>query len=120
MVKKSFHEFVNSIRGRVKEVRVDDVMNMLGNGEDFDLIDVREESEYARSHIKGAKHIGRGILERDIHIHIDDHDRKIVLYCGGGYRSVLSADNLQQMGYTNVYSMAGGWREWIAKNGDTE
>lgn len=78
------------------------------------LIDVREDSEWAQGHAQGAIHIGRGVLERDIERAIPDRDAAIVLYCGGGYRSALAADSLQKMGYSNVFSMAGGWRDWCA------
>lgn len=76
------------------------------------LIDVREDHEWAKGHIPGATHLGRGILERDIEALVPEKSTPLVLYCGGGYRSVLAADNLQKMGYTNVYSLAGGWRAW--------
>lgn len=86
--------------------------NPLPRGEGIILIDVREDGEWAAGFIPGAKHLGRGVIERDIEQAIPNRDTKIVLYCGGGYRSALAADSLQKMGYTNVYSMAGGWREW--------
>jgi len=107
-----FTRLCDETRARVKEVSIEDVAKRLERGDDFHLIDVREESEFARGRIKGARHIGRGILERDIEKVIPDPDADIVLYCGGGFRSLLSADNLQRMGYTNVKSMAGGWRGW--------
>src|SRR4051794_33446417 len=97
-------------RARGEEGSIEGVAKRLERGDDFHLIDVREESEFARGRIKGARHIGRGILERDIEKAIPDPDADIVLYCGGGFRSALSAENLQRMGYTNVKSMAGGWR----------
>jgi rhodanese-related sulfurtransferase len=84
------------------------------------VIDVREESEWAAGHVRGAEYMGRGVLERDIEERIADHGTELILYCGGGFRSALSADNLQKMGYTNVASMAGGWREWKAKGGPVE
>jgi rhodanese-related sulfurtransferase len=98
---------------RVKEISAMETRAMQEKDEEFFLIDVREESEWTAGHAEGAFHLGRGILERDIERVIPDHTAKIVLYCGGGYRSALSADNLQKMGYSNVYSMAGGWRAWI-------
>ena len=82
-------------------------------GEKIALVDVREESEWAQGHLPGAMHLGKGIIERDIEQHVPDTNAKIVLYCGGGFRSALTADNLQKMGYTNVESMDGGWKGWI-------
>ena len=76
------------------------------------LIDVREDNEWERGHARGAEHLGRGVIERDIETQIPDHSAELILYCGGGYRSALAADNLQRMGYTNVHSLAGGWRAW--------
>jgi rhodanese-related sulfurtransferase len=115
-----FLKLCEETRARVKEVSTDEVATRLNLGGAFHLVDVREESEFARGRIKGAKHIGRGILERDIEKAIPDPNADIVLYCGGGYRSALAADNLQRMGYTNVRSMAGGWREWTGKKLPTE
>jgi len=82
-------------------------------GEKFTLIDVREESEWARGHLPDAVYLGRGILERDVELRFPDKSTELILYCGGGFRSALSADNLQKMGYTNVASMDGGWRGWL-------
>jgi rhodanese-related sulfurtransferase len=110
-----FLQIVQDAKGRVREVTVDDVMARLDRNEMFYLIDVREESEYARDHLPGALHLGKGILERDIEKHIPDTAADIVLYCGGGFRSALAADNLQKMGYTHVASMDGGIRGWRAK-----
>jgi rhodanese-related sulfurtransferase len=115
-----FLALVNDAKSRVRELTIDDVLKKLRNGEDFELIDVREDNEWDKGRIRGAKHLGRGILERDIEKAIPDKDREIVLYCGGGFRSALSADNLQKMGYRNVYSMDGGFRGWKAANGPTE
>jgi rhodanese-related sulfurtransferase len=84
------------------------------------LIDVREESEWSAGHAANAQHIGKGVLERDIEKHIPDRDAEIILYCGGGYRSVLAADSLRQMGYSNVSSMTGGWRAWVEQGAPTE
>ena len=100
---------------RVKECTVDDVVARQKAGEKFVLVDVREESEYAAGHAPGAMHLGKGVIERDVEMKIPDPATPIVLYCGGGYRSALSADNLQKMGYTNVISMDGGWRAWTEK-----
>jgi rhodanese-related sulfurtransferase len=115
-----FLAIVDEAKSRIKQVTIDDVKAKLVRGEAFELVDVREESEWAAGHIKGARHIGKGILERDVEVNIPDMSREIVLYCGGGFRSALSADNLQKMGYTNVASMAGGWRAWKASGGPIE
>lgn len=107
-----FLELVNDARSRVQECTVDDVKRMLDAGDAFHLVDVREQGEFAKGHLPGARHLGKGVLERDIESTIADPNAKIVLYCGGGYRSVLAADALQKMGYTEVLSMDGGWRGW--------
>jgi rhodanese-related sulfurtransferase len=110
-----FLQIVNDARARVKEVTVDDVKAMLDKGEKFLLVDVREESEFAKDHLPGAIHLGKGVIERDIEQRVPDTATPLVLYCGGGFRSALAADNLQKMGYTNVISMDGGVRDWRAK-----
>ena len=110
-----FLQIVNEARSRVKEATVDDVKAMLDKGEKFQLVDVREESEFAKDHLPGAIHLGKGVIERDIEQRVPDTDTKLVLYCGGGFRSALAADNLQKMGYTNVISMDGGIRVWREK-----
>lgn len=107
-----FLNLVNAARSRVRECTVGDVKARLDAGERFELIDVREESEYARGHLPGARHLGKGIIERDIETAVPDTAAPIVLYCGGGFRSALAAAALQDMGYTNVLSMDGGWRAW--------
>lgn len=107
-----FLQIVNDARKRVKETNVADVKRRMDAGEKFLLVDVREESEWARGHLPGAVHLGKGVIERDIEKRVPDSGAKLVLYCGGGYRSALAADNLQKMGYTNVESMDGGWRGW--------
>ncbi|MCW5758032.1 MAG: hypothetical protein KIT54_12415 [Phycisphaeraceae bacterium] len=109
---QKFLDIVNEARARVKECRVDDVRRMLDAGDAFVLVDVREESEFARGHLPGAVHIGKGVIERDAEAKLPDPDATIVLYCGGGYRSALAADNLQKMGYKDVISMDGGYRGW--------
>jgi rhodanese-related sulfurtransferase len=91
---------------------VDELQHWISSGKPVHLVDVREESEYAAGHAKGARHIGRGVLERDIEVLIPDIHACIVLYCGGGYRSALAADSLKRMGYTQVFSMDGGIRAW--------
>ena len=107
-----FLKIVNDAKTRIKELTIDDVRRKQEKGERFTLIDVREDHEWEIDHVAGASHVGRGILERDIEAKVADRDAEIVLYCGGGYRSALSADNLQKMGYRNVFSMAGGIRAW--------
>jgi rhodanese-related sulfurtransferase len=114
-----FLKLVEDARSRIREIGVDDTRRKLDSGS-ARVIDVREESEWAAGHIRGAEYMGRGVLERDIEQRIPDQSTELILYCGGGFRSALSADNLQQMGYTNVASMAGGWREWKAQGGPVE
>ena len=109
-----FLAIVNDAKKRVKETNVQDVKRRMDAGEKMTLVDVREESEWANGHLPGAIHLGKGIIERDIETRIPDTSAKLVLYCGGGFRSALSADNLQKMGYTNVESMDGGWKGWVA------
>jgi len=109
-------EFLRLVQGVKKHIRETDIHRVkqeLDAGEKFHLVDVREESEWARGHLPGAVHLSKGIIERDIERAIADKSARIVLYCGGGFRSALAADNLQKMGYTNVVSMDGGWRAWI-------
>jgi len=108
-----FLALVNDAKRRVKETNVADVKRRLDAGEKFVLVDVREESEWAQGHLPGAIHLGKGIIERDVEQRVADTGAKIILYCGGGFRSALAADNLQKMGYTNVESMDGGWKGWI-------
>jgi rhodanese-related sulfurtransferase len=110
-----FLQIVNDAKQRVRETTVDDVKAMIDHGEKFVLVDVREESEFARDHLPGAVHLGKGVIERDIEQQVPDTSAPLVLYCGGGFRSALAADNLQKMGYTNVISMDGGIRDWRAK-----
>ena len=107
-----FLKVVADARGRVAECTVADVVARRGRGEAFTLIDVREEGEYAAGHAPGAVHIGKGVIERDIETQVPDPAAPVVLYCGGGYRSVLAAEVLGRMGYTNVESMQGGWTGW--------
>lgn len=107
-----FVSLVDAARSRVTETDVPTVADRIARGDEFHLVDVREESEWAKGHLPGAVHLSRGTIERDIETEIPDLDAEIVLYCGGGYRSALAADNLRQMGYTNVASMDGGWRGW--------
>jgi rhodanese-related sulfurtransferase len=107
-----FVKIVDDAKTRVRECTVEDVRRSRAAGEKFLLVDVREDSEWTAAHAAGAIHLGRGIIERDIVTTAPDKGSKLVLYCGGGYRSALAADNLQKMGYTNVFSLAGGWRAW--------
>lgn len=107
-----FEKLSEEAKSRVRETDVETVKARLDRGERFHLIDVREESEWQGGHLPHATHLGKGIIERDIEKTIPDTDAEIVLYCGGGYRSALAADNLQKMGYTNVQSMDGGFRGW--------
>src|SRR5579863_9118582 len=107
-----FLRLVSESKKRVKETNVADVKRRMDGGEKFLLVDVREDNEWAKGHLPGAVHMGRGIIERDIEKQVPETAAKIILYCGGGFRSALVADNLQKMGYTNVESMDGGWRGW--------
>lgn len=111
-----FLNIVNDAKSRVKETTVDDVKRRLERSDKFVLIDVREESEFAKDHLPGALHLGKGTIERDIEKRVPDLNTLMILYCGGGFRSALAADNLQKMGYANVISMDGGIREWREKN----
>jgi rhodanese-related sulfurtransferase len=110
-----FLKLVDESRKHVKELTVDDVKAKLDRGAKFHLVDVREEREWAAGHLPGAEYLGKGIIERDIEAKIPAISEEIVLYCGGGFRSALAAENLQKMGYTNVYSMDGGFRGWKEK-----
>jgi len=109
---KEFEDLVAQIKPRIKEISIEEVVDLQKQKKDFLLIDVREDHEWQEGHAPGAVHLGRGIIERDIISFEPKKDREIVLYCGGGYRSAMSADNLQKMGYTNILSMAGGMRGW--------
>jgi rhodanese-related sulfurtransferase len=115
-----FLELVGKARASIRECTVADVKARLDRGDRFHLIDVREESEFAAGRVRGARHIGRGILERDVERLIPDPDADIVLYCGGGYRSALAAESLQKMGYRRVISMDGGYRAWSEAGYPTE
>jgi rhodanese-related sulfurtransferase len=111
-----FLKIVDDAKSRVRQTTVDEVKNRLDSGEKFMLVDIREESEFAGDHLPGAIHLGRGVIERDIEARVPDLNAPMILYCGGGFRSALAADNLQKMGYTNVISMDGGIREWREKS----
>ena len=109
---KAFLAIVQQARADINELSTQDVEDMLAGDEDFLLIDVREDGEWAQGHLPKATHLSKGIIERDIETKVKDKASKIVVYCGGGYRSALAAVNLQKMGYKNVYSMWGGFRHW--------
>ena len=104
-----FLRLVNDAKTRVKETNVADVKRRMDSGETFLLVDVREDNEWARGHLPGAVHMGRGVIERDVETSVPETGTKMILYCGGGFRSALVADNLQKMGYTNAISLDGGW-----------
>ena len=109
---EGFLKLVGDARSRVSEVTVEEARRRLSENPAARLIDVREDNEWEAGHASGAEHMGRGVIERDIETRHPDHDAELILYCGGGYRSALACDNLQRMGYTNVHSMAGGWKAW--------
>jgi rhodanese-related sulfurtransferase len=115
-----FLAIVNEAKRRVKQTDVQNVKRLMDAGEKMLLVDVREDNEWANGHLPGAIHLGKGVIERDIEARVPDTSAKIILYCGGGFRSALSADNLQKMGYTNVESMDGGWKGWLAAGYPTE
>jgi len=108
-----FLKLVNEAKKKIKETNVADVKRRTDAGEKLLLVDVREDNEWAKGHLPGAVHLGRGIIERDIEQRVPDANLKLVLYCGGGFRSALVAENLQKMGYHNVESMDGGWKGWL-------
>ncbi len=108
-----FLKLVNEAKKKIKETSVAEVKRRTDAGEKFQLVDVREDNEWAKGHLPGAVHMGRGIIERDIEQRVPDTNAKLILYCGGGFRSALVAENLQKMGYHNVESMDGGWRGWL-------
>lgn len=114
-----FLKLVEEVKSRVREVSVDEARRKLESGK-AKLIDVREESEWEAGHARGAEHLGKGVIERDIEALVPDKKAELILYCGGGFRSALATDNIQKMGYTNVRSMAGGWRAWQAAGAPVE
>jgi Rhodanese-related sulfurtransferase len=115
----AFLKLVDDAISRVREVDVDEARRKLESGK-AKLIDVREESEWAAGHARGAQHMGKGVIERDVEQSVPHKNAELILYCGGGFRSALATDNLQKMGYTNVSSMAGGWRAWQAAGAPVE
>ena len=115
---KEFLELAETAKSRVKEVSVAETLEKVEKG--AALIDVREDNEFAAGHAKNAVHLGRGVIERDIVGKFPDKNIELILYCGGGYRSALAAENLQKMGYQKVFSMAGGWTAWTEANAPVE
>jgi len=109
---EGFLKLVNDAKTRIREVSVDETQARMQSDNAVRLIDVREDDEWRAGHAAGATHLGKGIIERDIEATVPDKNAEVILYCGGGFRSALAADVLQQMGYTNVFSMAGGWKAW--------
>ena len=107
-----FLKLVNEAKSRIQETDISGYREMLARGDPLLLVDTREESEWAAGHAAGAVHISKGVIERDIETKVPDKNTRLVLYCGGGFRSALSADALRKMGYTNVISLDGGWRAW--------
>jgi rhodanese-related sulfurtransferase len=116
----AFLELVEDAKTRVHETDVPSVLARLKKGEKLVLVDVREDNEWEKGRIPGARHLGRGVIERDAETSLPDKSAEIILYCGGGFRSALAADNLGKMGYTGVLSMDGGWRGWTEAGGPVE
>ena len=110
-----FLKIVDDAKTRIRETNVPEVKKRMDRGDKFLILDVREESEYAKDHLPGAVHMGKGVIERDIEMRVPDLNNEKIMYCGGGVRSALAADNLQKMGYSNVISMDGGIRDWREK-----
>jgi len=117
---KEFEALCDDARSRIVEVTIDDIEARRAKGEPLRLIDTREDDEWRAGHIAGAEHIGKGVIERDIVERAPDKEQELILYCGGGYRSALAADNLRRMGYTRARSLIGGWREWNKRGLPTE
>jgi rhodanese-related sulfurtransferase len=117
---EGFLRLVNDAKTRIKEVTVAETQERMKQNPAAKLIDVREDNEWDSAHAAGAIHLGKGIIERDIETTVPDQDTELILYCGGGYRSALAADALQQIGYTNVFSMAGGWKAWRESGAEIE
>lgn len=117
---EKFVELVDEALTRVPEISADELVKKIRSNSDFLLIDTRESSEFEQGNIPGAIHLSKGVIERDIEKYITETEKELILYCGGGYRSALAGDNLKKMGYENVWSLAGGWREWTSKGYETE
>jgi rhodanese-related sulfurtransferase len=116
---EGFLKLVNDAKSRIREVTVEQTRQKIDADPRVKLIDVREDNEWQAGHATGANHLGKGIIERDIEQEVPDKSTEIILYCGGGYRSALAADALQRMGYSNVFSMAGGWKAWKESSAPT-
>src|SRR5262245_42725234 len=117
---EGFLNLVNDAKSRIREVTVAETQQRMRETQEVKLIDVREDNEWETAHAAGAVHLGKGIIERDIETAVPDKNTELILYCGGGYRSALAADVLQRMGYTNAWSMAGGWKAWKEAGAPTE
>ena len=117
---EGFLKVVDDAKSRIREVSVEETQARMKENTGAKLIDVREDNEWEAAHAAGAIHLGKGIIERDIETAVPDKDTELILYCGGGYRSALAADVLQRMGYTNVFSMAGGWKAWKDSGAEIE
>ena len=117
---EGFLKLVNDAKTRIREVTVEETQQRLKANSNAKLIDVREDNEWQAGRAAGAEHLGKGIIERDIEAKVPDKSTELILYCGGGFRSALVADVLQQMGYTNVFSVAGGWKAWKDLGGEVE
>lgn len=117
---EGFLRLVNDAKSRIREITVAETRGRLQNHTETKLIDVREDNEWETAHAAGAIHLGKGIIEGDIETIVPDRCTELILYCGGGYRSALTADSLQKMGYTNIYSMSGGWKAWKEAGGEIE
>jgi rhodanese-related sulfurtransferase len=117
---EGFLRLVEDAKSRIREISIEDARKRLASSDAVLLIDVREDHEFEAEHARGARHLSKGVIERDIEREVPDKKAEMILYCGGGYRSALAADNLQKMGYTNVLSLAGGWRAWQEAGAPTE
>src|SRR5690349_11794756 len=117
---EGFLNIVNDAKSRIREVSVAETQQRMRDDNNVKLVDVREDNEWNDSHAAGAIHLGKGIIERDVETTVPDKNTELILYCGGGFRSALAADVLQQMGYANVFSMAGGWKAWRESGAPTE
>ena len=117
---EGFLKLVNDAKSRIKETTVAETIQRMKSNPDSKLVDVREDHEWDTAHAAGSIHLGKGIIERDIEVIVPDKATEVILYCGGGFRSALAADVLQSMGYTNVFSMAGGWKAWKEAGADIE
>ncbi len=117
---EGFLNLVNKAKSRIREVSVDETRERMQANDGVRLIDVREDNEWELGRAAGSTHLGKGIIERDIEAQVPDKSTEVILYCGGGFRSALAADVLQQMGFTNVFSMAGGWKAWKESGAPTE